>query len=269
MGLMKTMSQSSAELKAILDRLTALESGETFATKEMFESLNQAVESIDAGMNDIFSAESVISDGSNVVLNKDEIIANFKMPESIDLSLYKVVFYVLGESGSISYDSKFFEVNLFQSQDAGIWKLNVVNKSVSRQSFKIFIVKKGSVYVDLFDTIDHIILKSYTNMIIYSGMTTISAGGQYLMPVEIGTAISKYSCSKCEIVSIASNSGVVDGERPYFMSSDVTASVKKVANPHNKKEIRYSVQVKNNSSAALTTNTFVLVSFDMSRGGNS
>ena len=42
MGLIKTMSQSSAELKDILDRLTALESGETFVTKEMFESLKNA-----------------------------------------------------------------------------------------------------------------------------------------------------------------------------------------------------------------------------------
>ena len=39
MGLMKTLSQSSKELKDILDRLTALESGETFVTKEMFNSL--------------------------------------------------------------------------------------------------------------------------------------------------------------------------------------------------------------------------------------
>lgn len=42
MGLMKTLSLSSQELKSILDRLTALESGETFATKEMFESLKNA-----------------------------------------------------------------------------------------------------------------------------------------------------------------------------------------------------------------------------------
>ena len=42
MGLMKTLSQSSKELKDILDRLTALESGETFVTKEMFESLKNA-----------------------------------------------------------------------------------------------------------------------------------------------------------------------------------------------------------------------------------
>ena len=42
MGLIKTMSQSSAELKSILDRLTALESGETFVTKQMFESLKNA-----------------------------------------------------------------------------------------------------------------------------------------------------------------------------------------------------------------------------------
>ena len=43
MGLIKTMSQSSAELKDILDRLTALESGETFVTTQMFNSLNQTV----------------------------------------------------------------------------------------------------------------------------------------------------------------------------------------------------------------------------------
>lgn len=266
MGLMKTLSQSSKELKDILDRLAALESGETFVTKETFNSLNQTVESIDAGMNNIFSVESVTSSGSNVALNKDEIIANFKMPESLDLSLYKAVFYVINGYSNISYDNKLFSANLFLDESDGTWKLNVVNKSNSQQLFKIFIVKKGSVYANLFDTIDKIILKAYTNMIIYSGMTTISAGGQYLMPVEISTAISKYSCSQCEIISIASNSGVVDGARPYFMSSDVTASVKKTANPEDETEIAYSVQVKNNYSTALTTNTFVLVSFDMQRG---
>ena len=41
MGLMKTLSQSSKELKDILDRLKVLESGETFVTKEMFDSLNK------------------------------------------------------------------------------------------------------------------------------------------------------------------------------------------------------------------------------------
>ena len=39
MGLMKTLSQSSKELQDILDRLTALESGETFVTKEATENI--------------------------------------------------------------------------------------------------------------------------------------------------------------------------------------------------------------------------------------
>lgn len=265
MGLIKTMSQSSAELKDILDRLTALESGETFVTKEMFESLNQTVESIDAGMNDIFSSEFICNSNSNITLNQPEIITKFKMPDDIDLSLYKSVFYVLVGYSSISYDNRLFEADLFLNELDGSRKLNVVNKSNSQQLFKIFIVKKGSAYVDLFNTIDRIILKAYTHMILYSGMTTISAGGQYLMPVEISSAISKYSCSQCEIVSIASSSGVVDGTRPYFMSPDVSASVKKIINPEDETEIAYSVQIKNNSSTALTTNTFVLVSFDMHR----
>ena len=51
MGLIKTMSESSAELKSILDRLTALESGETFVTTQMFESLNQTVTNIKNGTN--------------------------------------------------------------------------------------------------------------------------------------------------------------------------------------------------------------------------
>ena len=187
------------------------------------------------------------------------------MPDDIDLSLYKSVFYVLVGYSSISYDNRLFEADLFLNELDGSRKLNVVNKSNSQQLFKIFIVKKGSAYVDLFNTIDRIILKAYTHMILYSGMTTISAGGQYLMPVEISSAISKYSCSQCEIVSIASSSGVVDGTRPYFMSPDVSASVKKIINPEDETEIAYSVQIKNNSSTALTTNTFVLVSFDMHR----
>ena len=265
MGLIKTMSQSSAELKSILDRLTALESGETFATKEEFNSLNQKVTTIDAGMNDIFSSEATCSSKSNIALNQSEIITQFKMPDDIDLSLYKPVFYVLDEYSNISYDNRLFRANLFLYELDSSWKLNVVNKTNSQQAFKIFIVKKGSVYENLFAAIDALVLKAYTQMIISSGMTTISAGGQYLMPVEISTAISPYSCSQCEVVSIASNSGVVDDARPYFMSSDVTASVKKVANPDNAKETGYSVQVNNNASTALTTKAFVLVSFDMKR----
>ena len=258
MGLMKTLSQSSKELKDILDRLTALESGETFVTKEMFESLK-------AGMNDIFSSEFIYNSNTNITLNQSEIITEFKMPDDIDLSLYKSIFYVISGYSTISYDNKLFSANLFLDSQDSIWKLNAVNKTNSEKLFKIFIVKKDSVYDALFDTIDRIILKEYTNMIIYSGMTTISAGGNYLMPVEISTAISKYSCSRCEIVSITSNSGVVDGARPYFMSSDVTASVKKIANPEDETEISYSVQVKNNSSTALTTNIFLLVTFIMNR----
>lgn len=59
MGLIKTMSQSSAELKSILDRLTALESGETFATKEMFESLNQTVTTINTDVTNIKNGTNI------------------------------------------------------------------------------------------------------------------------------------------------------------------------------------------------------------------
>ena len=267
MGLMKTLSLSSKELKDILDRLTALESGETFVTKETFESLNAKVDNLSnvTGKDDIFSVESVTAGGSNVALNKDEIIANFKMPESIDLSLYKTVFYVLDGDYNISFDSKLFTVNLFQDTMDSIWKLNVVNKSNSQQVFKIFIVKKGSAYVGLFDAIDRLILKEYKNMIISSGMITIAAVGYYSAYVEISTAISPYSCSQCEIVSIASNSGVVEETRQYFMSPDVSASAKKIANPEDATQYKYQVKVYNNASEALTTNTFLLVSFDMQR----
>ena len=258
MGLIKTMSQSSAELKDILDRLTALESGETFATKEMFESLKE-------GMNDIFSCRVNIANESNIAIDKEEIINQFNMPDNIDLSQYKAVFYIVDDE-NISFDSKLFRVNLVLGGDS-VWKLNVVNQTSFAFTFTIFIVKKDSDYAYLFDVIDSIILKAYTNMIIYSGMTTISSGGNYLMPVEISTAISPYSCTQCEIVSITSNSGVVDGARAYFMSSDVTASVKKVNNPINETQKQYKVEVHNNASTALTTNTFVLVSFVMSRGG--
>lgn len=59
MGLMKTLSQSSKELKDILDRLTALESGETFATKEMFESLNQTVTTINTDVTNIKNGNNI------------------------------------------------------------------------------------------------------------------------------------------------------------------------------------------------------------------
>ena len=59
MGLMKTLSLSSKELKDILDRLKALESGETFATKEMFESLNQTVTTINTDVTNIKNGDNI------------------------------------------------------------------------------------------------------------------------------------------------------------------------------------------------------------------
>ena len=59
MGLIKTMSQSSAELKNILDRLTALESGETFVTTQMFESLNQMVTTINTDVTNIKNGANI------------------------------------------------------------------------------------------------------------------------------------------------------------------------------------------------------------------
>ena len=50
MGLMKTLSQSSKELKDILDRLTALESGKTFVPKARFDLLEERVNDIDANL---------------------------------------------------------------------------------------------------------------------------------------------------------------------------------------------------------------------------
>ena len=59
MGLMKTLSLSSNELKSILDRLTALESGETFATKEEFNSLNQTVTTINTDVTNIKNGDNI------------------------------------------------------------------------------------------------------------------------------------------------------------------------------------------------------------------
>ena len=59
MGLIKTMSESSAELKSILDRLTALESGETFVTTQMFNSLNQTVTTINTDVTNIKNGTNI------------------------------------------------------------------------------------------------------------------------------------------------------------------------------------------------------------------
>lgn len=59
MGLMKTLSLSSNELKSILDRLTALESGETFVTTQMFESLNQTVTTINTDVTNIKNGTNI------------------------------------------------------------------------------------------------------------------------------------------------------------------------------------------------------------------
>ena len=47
------------ESENILDRLTALESGETFATKEEFESLNQTVTTINADVTNIKNGDNI------------------------------------------------------------------------------------------------------------------------------------------------------------------------------------------------------------------
>ena len=59
MGLMKTLSLSSKELKDILDRLAALESGETFVTKQMFDSLNQKVTTINTDVTNIKNGDNI------------------------------------------------------------------------------------------------------------------------------------------------------------------------------------------------------------------
>lgn len=59
MGFMKTLCQSSKELKDILDRLTALESGETFVTKEAFNSLNQTVTTINTDVTNIKNGDNI------------------------------------------------------------------------------------------------------------------------------------------------------------------------------------------------------------------
>ena len=58
MGLMKTLALSSKELKSILDRLTALESGDTFVTKQMFDSLSQSVTIINKDVKDIIKGKN-------------------------------------------------------------------------------------------------------------------------------------------------------------------------------------------------------------------
>lgn len=59
MGLMKTMAQSSAELKAILDRLEKLESGESFVTNEQFTAMSETVNNMNTTIQNIENGENI------------------------------------------------------------------------------------------------------------------------------------------------------------------------------------------------------------------
>ena len=76
MGLMKVLSQSSKELRDILDRLTALESGDTFVTKDKVYTKDEVYTK-----GEVYKKDEVYT--KDEVYKKDEVIPKSKIIEIV------------------------------------------------------------------------------------------------------------------------------------------------------------------------------------------
>ena len=125
MGLIKTMSQSSAELKDILDRLTALESGETFATKEMFESLNQTVTTINTDVTNIKNGTNI----ENIMLANYPVGSIYFSVDSANPSTKFGGTWVAWGAGRVPVGVKTDDVNFNSVEKTGGEKTHALTQS--------------------------------------------------------------------------------------------------------------------------------------------
>ena len=234
-------NQQEERIKDILNILSSLESAGTSSN------------------SDIFSCNMNVANESNIAIDKGDIINQFNMPDNIDLSQYKAVFYVLDDE-DISFDGKLFSSNLVLGEDS-VWKLNVVNQTYFSHTFTIFIVKKNSVYDRLFDAIDSIILRQYQQIFFDTGSYTLQAGKDYWYDVNISSLIHPSSVKSCKYVSctVCSDSA---GIKSHTVSPDIAL---KITTAYDDGYQQYKIGIQNNANESLTVNAVVLIEINMER----
>lgn len=219
-----------------------------------------SLESVGTSSNsDIFSYQMSVTAESNIAIAKEEIINKFNMPENIDLSQYKAVFYVVYD-GDISFDNNSFSANLALGEDS-VWKLNVVNQTFFDYTFTIFIVKKDSVYAHLFDVIDSIILRQYQQIFYDTGNYTLESGKVYWYDVRASSLIHPSCVRSCNYVSCTVCSDSV-GIKSHTVSPDIAL---KIRTSYEKGYQQYQIGIQNNASESLTINAVVLMKIAMIR----
>ena len=234
-------TKQEEKLKDILNILSSLESVGTSSN------------------NDIFSCQSNVAANSNIAIDKGEIINQFNMPENIDLSQYKAVFYVVGDK-DISFDHNSFSANLVLGEDS-VWKLNAVNQTYFASTFTIFIIKKDSVYALLFDVIDSIISRQYKQIFYDIGNNTLQSGEVFWNEASISSLIHPSSVTSCKYVSctVCSDS---NGIESHTVSQDIAL---KITLSYDEGYQQYKIGIQNNASESLTVNAVVLIEIEMIR----
>lgn len=234
-------TQQEEKLKDILNILSSLESVGTSSN------------------SDIFSCQTNVAGESNIAIDKGEIINQFNMPDNIDLSQYKAVFYVVDDA-EISFDHNLFSANLVLGADS-VWKLNVVNQTYFSMTFTIFIVKKDSVYARLFDVIDSIILQQYRQIFYNTGNYTYKPGEVLWYDEPVSGLIHPSSVMSCEYVSctVCSDSG---GIKSHTVSPDIAL---KITTSFDEGYQQYKIGIQNNASESLSVNAVVLMKINMIR----
>lgn len=133
MGLMKTLSQSSKELKDILDRLTALESGDTFVTKDKVYTKDEVYTKNEVYKKDEVIPKSKIIEivgkniGSNLTGTAQAMVRRVRIPyknTSIDAPNHYVVIGVMERFYSSDYTSPWFPIGFkFMNYDSDKYTL--------------------------------------------------------------------------------------------------------------------------------------------------
>lgn len=234
-------TQQEERLKDILNILSSLESTGTSSN------------------SDIFSYQMSVAGESNIAIDKEEIINKFNMSENIDLSQYKAIFYVV-YSTDISFDHNLFSANLVLGEDS-VWKLNVVNQTGFPKTFAIFIVKKDSAYIHLFDVIDSIISRQYKQRFYNIGSYIIQPGNFSWHELRLSNLIHPSCITSCKYVSCTVKSDSA-GIESHKVSPDIEL---KITTSYEKGYQEYKYGIQNNASESLAVNAVVLLEIDMTR----
>lgn len=133
MGLMKTLYQSSEELKNILDRLNALESGDTFVTKDKVYTKDEVYTKNEVYKKDEVIPKSKIIEivgkniGSNLTGIAQAMVRRVQIPyknTGIDAPSHYVVIGVMERFYSSDYTSPWFPIGFkFMNYDSDKYTL--------------------------------------------------------------------------------------------------------------------------------------------------